>query len=74
MKHLFLVRGELRQRYYSNKCEKCGCKFSAWWSPTYNPEIPRILVRKICESCYYKPEEEFFDKHKPNPDRKWINL
>lgn len=73
MKRLFLIRGELRQRYFSNKCIKCGVKFAAWWAPTYNPEMPKILVKQCCESCYYKPDEEFFDLHAPKK-RKWIKL
>lgn len=74
MKKLFLVRGQLRKKYFSNICISCGVKFAAWWAPTYNPEEPKILVKQRCESCFYKPEEEFFDKHKPDPKRKWINL
>lgn len=74
MKKLFLVRGVLRKKYFTNHCVKCGISFKAWWAPTYSEEEPKLLVSKTCESCYYKPEEEFFDIHRPDPKRKWINL
>jgi len=73
MKKLFLVRGVLRERYFTNVCEQCKGNFKAWWAPTYSTENPKILIKNRCESCYYKPDEEFFDKHRPQK-RKWINL
>ena len=74
MKKLFLVRGQLRKKYFKNPCYRCGGMFKAWYAPTYSTDEPKILVTKQCEVCYYKPDAEFFDRHAPNPKRKWINL
>lgn len=74
MKKLFLVRRGLRQKYFTHLCRHCGKNFKSWFAPTYSPENPKILITDRCELCYYKPEEEFFDRHRPQEDRNWIPL